>query len=78
MKVLRYYPYRTGMIRGRFLHSLPRKLMEPIEKELCKQAKVTPDNHTCFLISGEHYETYAIMFSDFECTIGETIEDRKW
>lgn len=76
MKVIKHYPYRTGMVRG---IELPRELMRAVERLLYDQMGYKDfDNHTCFSFTDEHGNLGAIMFHDLICIIGKDVEERRW
>lgn len=75
LRVLRYYPYRTGFVRGA---TFPREQMKSLEEYLFAKDSRRPDNHTCFLVEDLHYHIIGVMFSDLSCVIGDSVEERKW
>jgi hypothetical protein len=80
MKVLAYYPYRKGYIRGKGVIHFPIELMRDFQHALAKLAGVNPDNHTCYLVQMDGYLDYeirAFMFSDLNMTMGNTIDIEK-
>jgi len=67
MKVIKYYPYRTGIVRGT---EIPRELMRSLEEALYKEIKVKHfDNHVCFSVIDERHKPFAVMFHDLVCII---------
>jgi len=85
LKVLKYYPYRKGRIgayAGSHVLMLPIEMMRDCQRTLAGLAKVSPDNHTCFLVEidsawGER-QVKAFMFSDDTMYIGDRIEEKSW
>ena len=76
MKVIKHYPYRTGFVRGLIVS---RDAMKSLEETIYKEIGISSfGNHVCFSVVDEHDKPFAVMFSDFTCTIGKTVEDRKW
>ena len=76
MKVIKYYPYRTGIVRG---IELPRELTRAVERELYDQTGLKDfDNHVCFSFADEHGKPGAIMFHDLICIVGKSVEDKRW
>ena len=49
MKVLKYYPYRTGIVRG---IEVLRELTRPLEEKLHELNGTQIDNHVCLDILG--------------------------
>jgi len=80
LKVLAYYPYRKGYVRGEGVVHFPREMMRDFEHALAELAGVKPDNHTCYLIRLDGFldsEIRAFMFSDLNMTMGNTIDIEK-
>lgn len=75
LKVIKYYPYRSGFVRGA---TFPRETMRSLEEHLFQQIGQRPDNHTCFLVEDMYYNPVAVMFHDLQCVIGAAVEERKW
>jgi hypothetical protein len=73
MKIVKYYPYRKGLVRG---HAIPRELARPLEEELCKLAGVSIDNHVCFFLLDEYSNPFAVMFHDLVCVFGQEVDER--
>lgn len=75
VRVMKYYPYRTGFVRGA---TFRRATMRPLEEHLFKEAGVRIDNHTCFLVKDLYHQPVAVMFHDLQCIIGKEVEERRW
>lgn len=74
-RVIKYYPYRTGIVRGL---DISRDLVKPLEESLFKEIGQEADNHTCFAVMGEHGTMGAVMFTDTVCVFGNRVEERRW
>lgn len=80
MKLINFFPYRRGYVRGNTLY-FPRSLMKSLEIELAKMAKVNMDNHVCYFVELESLPENikkGIMFTDFNCIIGDRIDIKPW
>lgn len=80
MKILKYFPYRTGRPMDR-LGEFPRESMKSLEEQLSKMQNVHADNHVCYLISIESFpvdRVMGVMFSDFKCVLAHDIEEKFW
>lgn len=77
VKVVRYYPYRKGFVRGTGI-AIPREFAKPLEDLLHQLNGSKIDNHVCFEIVDDRGENRAIMFTDHECITGEYVKDGSW
>ena len=77
MKSIKYYPYRTGFVRG---IGIDREKTKALEDQLYADLNITSkSNHACFdCIDENTNEKCAVIFSDFSCVIGEKVEKRNW
>ena len=81
MKLLQYFPYRKAYVRGGNPLYFPRELMKDLELELAKMAGVRKDNHTCYLVEVKSQPIpvqRCIMFTDFDCIIGDKFDIKSW
>jgi hypothetical protein len=82
MKVLKYYPYRKGFIRGTSVLQFPIEPMRNFQKMLAQLAGVDCDNHTCFLVEIEdsacREKIVGFMFSDSIMYMGDRVEEKSW
>lgn len=80
MKIINFFPYRKGIVRGNVL-SFPRIVMKSLENELAKMIDVDKDNHVCYLIEVKSFPENiqrGVMFTDLECLIGDTVQEKSW
>ena len=76
LKATKYFPYRTGIVRGT---SVPRENTKSLEDKLYADLKLGgKSNHACFECIDENGKHCAVMFSDFSCTFGDIVEKRNW
>ena len=55
--------------------------MKSLEIELAKMAKIDMDNHVCYFVELESFPENikkGIMFTDFNCIIGDKIDIKPW
>lgn len=66
-----HYGYRQQRVVGDDVITLPRELMDPVQKLLADIVGKRPDNHQTFVIRyGRSYEV-ALWFHDGICNVGE-------
>ena len=81
IKILKYYPYRTGFVRGDSVLVFPIEPMRNFQKMLAQMAGVQCDNHTCFLTEMEttgEKKIVAFMFSDLIMYMSNQVEEKSW
>jgi len=81
IKVLKFYPYRKGFVRGDVVLQFPITPMRDFQKLLAHIAGVQCDNHTCFLVEMKttfSEKIVAFMFSDLIMYMGDRIEEKVW
>lgn len=77
VRVVKHYPYRAAMVRER-LAVIPRELVRDFEEHLATKSGVRPDNHTCYTLTDMYDQTFSVMFHDFVCIFGKSVEERRW
>jgi hypothetical protein len=80
MKVLDYFPYRRGYVRGNPM-KLPRESMKSLEETLAKMYGLRTDNHVCYLVQIQSFPkdvVKGIMFTDSNCIIGDRVDAERW
>lgn len=76
IKVIKYYPYRTGMVYGGTEY--PRESMESLETSLYAEiGEKSFCNHACFDVSCDGKE-FGVMFTDLKCRIGNKVVEKRW
>jgi hypothetical protein len=81
IKVLKYYPYRKGFVRGDLVLQFPITPMRDFQQLLAHIAGVKCDNHTCFLVEIKtisNNKIVAFMFSDLTMYMGDRVEEKSW
>jgi len=83
VKVLKFYPYRKGFVRGNSVIQFPIEPMRNFQKMLAQIAGVDCDNHTCFLVEMEDAaisdkKVVAFMFFDLVMYMGDRVEEKSW
>lgn len=80
MKVVQFYPYRTGYVRGNTIQ-FPREWMETFENELARISGNKRDNHTCYIVRFDGYpdeRIRAFMFTDSLMIMGDRVDVKNW
>jgi hypothetical protein len=93
MKVLAFYPYRKGFVRGNTVQ-FPRDAMKSFEKTVAQVAEqsgvvrflardhddkpIHCENHTCFTIRMENDEICSFMFTDSLMIMGNRVDVKDW
>jgi hypothetical protein len=80
MKILDYFPYRKGYVRGNSM-KFPRDSLKSLEIVLAQRYGLRPDNHVCYLVQIQSFPkdiVKGIMFTDNNCIIGDRIDAGAW
>lgn len=72
MFVVKRYGYRNAWVQNTCLH-FPSIWVRPLREMLAVMAKVRPDNHEVYQVSGPIGKNVYIGFSDNQCIIGASI-----
>jgi len=82
LKVVGYFPYRKGQIRGKRVLEFPIESFRDFQSSLEKLAGVTRDNHVCYLVqvpcAWQEPQIVAYMFSDLTMYEGDQVEAKSW
>ena len=74
---VRQFPYRTAFVVNE-IAILPRELLQDLEYQLARQARVGVNNHTVYEVDQGKAHPIYLMFTDSSVRIGYTIQEKQW